>query len=118
MQDRSVRELSDIDFSLEGRLQNRTFRREWFRAELEDAVPASYKALRERRGLTQAALAELVGTKQSGISRFEQSSDAVWEFAFLLRMAESLDARLRVTVEAAEDVFGESEDAADTDSAD
>lgn len=99
-------ELSDIDLSLTDRLADREFRKEWFRAELEERVPEAYKALRERRDLTQAELARLVGTKQSGISRFEKSSDASWQFDFLLRMAEALDARLRLVVEASEDVLG------------
>jgi len=108
-----LKELSDIDLQLVERLRDPDFRREWFRAELEDAVPAAFKALRERRGLNQTEFAKMIGTQQPAISRFEKSTEAVWEFAFLLRMAEAMDARLRVIVEAAEDVVSEYEDLAE-----
>lgn len=99
--------LHSIDLSVTERLQDVEFRREWFRAELEETVPADFRALRERRKLTQTELARLMGTKQPAISRFEKSADAVWEFGFLLRWAEAVNARLRVVIEAAEDVIGE-----------
>lgn len=108
-EDSTLKELSAIDSRVSARLQNRDFRREWFRAELEDSVPAAYRVLRERRSLTQSALAQTIGTKQPAISRFEKSSEPVWEFAFLLRLAEALDARLRLVVEASEDIIGEYE---------
>lgn len=110
MPEQSVLELSDIDLNLEERLSDPEFRREWFRAELEDAVPEAYRNLRIRRGITQAELARRMGTKQPAICRFEQSDEAVWQFDFLLRLAEAMDARLRVIVEAAEDVLGEYEE--------
>lgn len=103
-------QLSLIDLSLTDRLQSQEFRREWFRAELEEDVPASFRALRERRGKTQSDLAADIGTKQPAISRFEKSTEAVWEFEFILRMAEALDARLRLVVEAAEDIIEEYDD--------
>ena len=109
-EEQSVRELSDIDLGLSERLLNPDFRREWFRAELEDSVPGQYRALRERRQITQTELARLIGTKQPSICRFEQSDEAKWEFEFLLRMAEALDARLRLVIEAAEDVLPEYDD--------
>ncbi|MBC9034311.1 XRE family transcriptional regulator [Sphingomonas sp. JC676] len=103
----SLERLSRIDLSIGDRLQDRDFRREWFRAELEEEVPALFRSLRERRQLTQSQLAMAMGTKQPAVSRFEKSSEAVWEFDFLLRLAEALDARLRLVVEAAEDVVDE-----------
>jgi len=97
----TLRELSPIDLSVAGRLRrDPDFRREWFRAELEESVPASFKALRERRKMTQGELARAINTKQPAISRFEKSSEAVWEFQNLLRMAEAMNARLRVVIEA------------------
>lgn len=106
-----LRELSVIDLRLLERLQDQDFRREWFRAELEDSVPATFKALRERRALNQTQLAKLIGTQQPAISRFESSCEAVWEFDFLVRMAEAMDARLRVVVEPFEDVISEYDEA-------
>ncbi|MBV1691678.1 helix-turn-helix domain-containing protein [Novosphingobium sp. G106] len=96
--------------SISDRLGDQEFRREWFRAELEEAVPSAFLALRERRQMTQTELAKLMGTKQPAISRFEKSTEPVWEFDFLLRLAEALDARLRVVVEASEDIIEEYKD--------
>ena len=107
LEESSLDQLNSIELGLTDRLKDPEFRREWFRAELEEAVPASFHALRERRNQTQTALAEQMGTKQPAISRFEKSTEAVWEFEFLLRMAEALDARLRVVVEAAEDIISD-----------
>jgi DNA-binding transcriptional regulator YiaG len=42
-------------------------------------VSAQIKALREDRKLSQKELAELVGTKQSGISRLEKADYATWK---------------------------------------
>jgi transcriptional regulator with XRE-family HTH domain len=96
--------LRSIDLSLETRLKNAEFRREWFRAELETLVPDQFRTLRELRGLTQAQLAELAEMQQSAISRFEASSEANWKLETLLRLADALDARLTIKLERSEDV--------------
>lgn len=105
----TLKELSAINLGIAERLLDPEFRREWFRAELEASVPEAFRELRERREMTQGALAVAIGTKQPAICRFEKSTDAVWEFAYLLKMAEAMDARLRVVVEASEDVIAEYE---------
>ena len=51
--------------------------------------------LRIQRGLTQAQLAELVGTRQPSIARLE-SGESVPSLSFLQRVAEVLDARIEV----------------------
>lgn len=107
----SLRELRSINLKLPQRLRDdQEFRREWFRAELESSVPEAFRELRERRGMTQGDLAREMGTKQPAVSRFERSTSPTWEFDFLLRAAEALNGRLRVVIEAAEDVIVEYED--------
>lgn len=96
--------LNSIDLTLGHRLRDREFRREWFRAELEAAVPELFRDLRELRGLTQAELADLVEMKQSAVSRFESSSEASWKLETLLRLADALDARLSISLEPSESV--------------
>jgi predicted transcriptional regulator len=51
--------------------------------------------LRIQRGLTQAQLAERVGTHQPSIARLE-NGDSIPSLSFLKRVAEALDARIEV----------------------
>ncbi|MCC7054971.1 MAG: helix-turn-helix transcriptional regulator [Gemmatimonadaceae bacterium] len=53
-------------------------------------------ALRERHGLTQAALAERVGTTQSAIARLENASYAGHSTAMLRRIALAVGERVSV----------------------
>lgn len=52
---------------------------------------------RVKRGFTQADLAKKIGTKQSAISRFESGSYNP-TLTFLGKVADALDAQLRITV--------------------
>jgi len=53
--------------------------------------------LRIQRGLTQAQLAEMVGTRQPSIARLENGS-SVPSLSFLDRIATALDARIELRV--------------------
>jgi len=73
-----------------------------FRAEYERLGPGFEVArLRMLRGLTQAELAQRVGTHQSSISRLE-SGEREPSLSFLRRVVEALDGRLKVHVVAEE----------------
>jgi transcriptional regulator with XRE-family HTH domain len=85
--------------------QDKDFRDQFFRTEREIDIPAQIKALRKLRKLNQEELAELVGTKQSAISRLERSQEAKFELETLVRLAEALDARLAVVIEPYETVI-------------
>lgn len=62
-----------------------------------DALGPAYEIARLRleRGLTQAQLAELVGTRQPSIARLERGQTQP-TFEFLARVAAALDMRLEV----------------------
>jgi transcriptional regulator with XRE-family HTH domain len=90
---------SHTDLGIAGELNNREFRNQFFRTERELDIPAQLKALRKLRGLNQGELAEMIGTKQSGISRLERSSHGNWNLETLVKIAEALDARLAVVIE-------------------
>ncbi len=62
-------------------------------------VEAGYQIarLRIQRGLTQAQLAEMVGTRQPSIARLENGS-SVPSLSFLDRIAKALDARIELRV--------------------
>lgn len=53
--------------------------------------------LRIQRGLTQAQLAEMVGTRQPSIARLENGS-SVPSLSFLDRIAKALDARIELHI--------------------
>ena len=98
--------LQSIDNRIAGRLKSdREFRKEWYRAELEYGIPEQFRSLREFRDLTQAELANMIGMKQSAVSRFEKSTEPNWKFETLLRIADALDAQLVVGLEKSEDVI-------------
>ena len=67
-----------------------------FRAEYEALEPAyQLTRLRIARGLTQAQLAELVGTRQPGIARLE-SGKTEPKLSFLRRVAKALGYRIEI----------------------
>jgi transcriptional regulator with XRE-family HTH domain len=66
--------------------------------------------LRKRRGLNQTEVAEQAGTKQPAISRAEQADYQNRKLETLRAIVEALDGRLRVIIEAAEDVLAEYDD--------
>lgn len=67
-----------------------------FRAEYEALEPAfQATCLRIERGLTQAQLAALMGTKQPNIARFESGRQDP-RLSFLRRLADALGCRLEV----------------------
>jgi transcriptional regulator with XRE-family HTH domain len=69
-----------------------------FRAAAEELEPAYQVArLRIMRGLTQAQLAELVGTKQPSIARLESGKDEP-KISFLRRVVKALGGHLEVRI--------------------
>ena len=62
-------------------------------------VSAQIKALREDRELRQEDLAELIGTKQSGISRLEKADYSSWKIETLSKLARAFGVRLRISFE-------------------
>lgn len=94
-----------IDLSIREKLNDKGYRQRFFRAEDSAQIAQQLIALRKRRGLTQAQLAELSGTKQSSISRAERADYQNRNLETLRAIVEALDGRLRVIIEPAEDVL-------------
>jgi transcriptional regulator with XRE-family HTH domain len=100
-----------IDLNLPEKLRDREYRQKFFLAESSAQIAAQLVALRKRRGLNQQEVAELIGTRQPAISRIEKADYQSWSFSILRKIAGVLDARIRVLIEASEDIFGEYESA-------
>jgi transcriptional regulator with XRE-family HTH domain len=60
-------------------------------------VSAQIKALRDDRKLSQQELADLIGTKQSGISRLEKADYSTWKIETLRKLARAFGVRLRIS---------------------
>jgi transcriptional regulator with XRE-family HTH domain len=76
---------------------------------LNTLVATQIKLLREQRGLTQQELAELIGTKQTGISRLENVNYSAWKTETLRKLARALGVRLRITFETFGTLLNEAE---------
>jgi transcriptional regulator with XRE-family HTH domain len=101
--------LSPIKTNIAEKLKNKGYRTRFFRGRTQDEIAFTLRAARKKRKLTQPELEKLSGMKQSAISRIEQASYSRWNFKTLLRLAESLDLRVRVVFDYAEDVIKEYE---------
>jgi transcriptional regulator with XRE-family HTH domain len=66
---------------------------------LNSYIAAQIKILREQRALTQAELAEIIGTQQAGISRLENVNYTSWKTNTLTRLARAFGLRLRISFE-------------------
>jgi transcriptional regulator with XRE-family HTH domain len=94
-----------LDFA--HRLKNKVFRRKFFKSSAQDTVAARIRELRKQRGMKQADLAKAARMKQSAVSRIEQAEYSRWGFNTLTRIADALDARVRIVFEPAEEVIEE-----------
>jgi transcriptional regulator with XRE-family HTH domain len=100
--------LPSIDIGVAERLKSDPeFRREYFLAESSAMIARQLIQLRKRRGLNQHQVADELNTKQPAISRVESADYRNWSFNTLRKLADALDARLRVYIEPFEDVVAE-----------
>jgi transcriptional regulator with XRE-family HTH domain len=73
---------------------NAAYQRELARLEIGNQI----LKLRQRLRLSQAQLAELIGTKQAGVARMEQASYSNFNVATLAKVAVATRSRLNVTL--------------------
>lgn len=77
---------------------------EFFRERAKEEIALQIRSLRKRRELRQFDFAKKVGMGQSAVSRIEQADYAAWTFKTLIRVAETLDARVRIVFEPMESI--------------
>ncbi len=99
--------LSPVKFRprLAEKLRNADYRRRFFRLRAQEEIAQQIRTLREKRGLRQVDFAKKAKMKQSAVSRIEQASYSGWTFKTLLRVADALDAQVKVSFEAADNVI-------------
>lgn len=103
-------QLPSIDLGLAKKLKDKNYRQSFFLAESSALIAKQLIALRKRRGLNQTQVAETIGTGQPAISRVERADYRNWSFNTLRKLAEAMDARIRVYIEPSEDVLSEYEE--------
>lgn len=83
---------------LDKMMENQDFRTEVILQGLYMDLAQSVQAIRMSRGLNQADLAKLIGTTQSGVSRFENLSQCSFTLRSLARFADALNCELKVSL--------------------
>ncbi len=87
-------------------LQNREFRQIYYAEHISTALPMQTRELRKKRQLSQAALADLVGTDQKNISNWENPNyEYKPQIGTLMRLAEAFDVPLIVRFGSWEEVW-------------
>ena len=84
---------------LKHQLKDRQFRHAYADEQLNLSIGTQIKVIREAQKMSQSALADKIGTKQTGISRIESANYSGWSIAILRKLAEAFDLRLRVSFE-------------------
>lgn len=98
--------ISSIKLNIADKLEkDKKYRSNFFRCQAQDSIAMSIKELRKKRGKRQIDLAKESNMKQSAISRIEQANYSGWSLNILFRVADALDARLRVSFEPVEEVI-------------
>ena len=80
-------------------IKNPAFKKAWQDLDPEFELLESMISIREQRGISQAKLAEKIGTKQPALSRLERGGFRKASLETLSRIADALDARLVVKLE-------------------
>lgn len=91
--------MSEYQDALKEELRDLDYRYAYAEDFLNTLVAIQIKVLREQRDMTQQELADLIGTKQAGISRLENVHYSAWKTETLRKIARALGVRLRITFE-------------------
>lgn len=91
--------MADMNETLRHDLRDAEFAEGYAESFLDAYIATQIKVLREESDLTQSEFADLLGTKQTVISRAENVNYSSWNIKTLKKMARVLGVRLRVSFE-------------------
>jgi transcriptional regulator with XRE-family HTH domain len=91
--------MRDIESSLRAELRDPEYSEGYAESFLNAYVATQIKVIREQRGMTQADLANKIGTTQAGISRIENVDYSSWSIRTLIKLARAFGVRLKVSFE-------------------
>ena len=100
-----MKSLKSIRLRIAEKLKDRGYRQRFFRNVAQDELAEQIRSVRLKRELKQKDVAQITGMKPSAVSRLEQAEYARWSLPTLWRIADALDARIRVIFEPAEDAI-------------
>jgi transcriptional regulator with XRE-family HTH domain len=99
-----------VKLNLSSRLRvDEKFRHQYFRIRVQNEIASQIRSLRENLGLRQIDLAKRSKMLQSAVSRIEQADYSSWTLKTILRVAEALGARIKLTFEPVEIAIAEYE---------
>lgn len=88
-----------LDEYTKEQMKNPEFRKAWHALDTEFELLESFIKARETKGITQAALARKIGTKQPALSRLEGGRFTKATLETLKKIADALDMKLVVRLE-------------------
>jgi transcriptional regulator with XRE-family HTH domain len=91
--------MSDYRDTLREEFRDPEYRYAYAEDFLTTYVATQIRTLREQRGMTQEALGVEIGTKQAGISRYENVHYCAWKSETLRKIARALGVRLKISFE-------------------
>jgi transcriptional regulator with XRE-family HTH domain len=91
--------MSGIESALRTNLRDAEYSDSYAESFLNAYIATQIKVIREQRQMTQAALAEKIGTTQAGVSRIEDVNYSSWNIRTLTKIARAFAVRLRVSFE-------------------
>lgn len=78
------------------KLKNKKFRHAYLKEHIRIGIASQIRILRNKSNMSQSQLAEIIGTKQSVVSRLEDPDSGAVNLNTLLKVAEALDVSLIV----------------------
>lgn len=97
---RNKNESADFKEYLDKKLQDKAWAKEFEEEYKKTKIAVEIAELREKRGLTQSALAKKIGTTQSVIARLENPNYCNYTLKMLNRVAKALGAQVNVSITA------------------
>src|SRR5262249_46652320 len=91
--------MAGIGETLRQDLRDQQFAETYAESFLDTYIATQIKVLRESRNMTQAGLAEQIGTTQTVISRIENINYSSWNIRTLKKLARAFGVRLHVSFE-------------------
>ena len=92
--DKAMKSIGKKISRLWDKMRSKDFRDEFVAAQIEDGIASQIQSMRADKGWTQGNLAELIGTKQTGVSRLETNGNA--SLSTLKKVASAFDVGLSV----------------------
>ena len=91
--------MNDLKTTLRKELRDPEYSEGYAESFLNAYVATQIKVIREQRKMTQAELAEAIGTTQAGVSRIENVNYSSWGTRTLIKLARAFKVRLKVSFE-------------------